>query len=151
MVSASLTGERVTTRAAVAGSGLVRLLRVHEGQLLPQSVKRSATPEALRWPAPSAQRSAFDVAYGAPLEGGAWVGLSVTNEGESIPAVDLPYIFERFYRGDRVRTKGEGEKLAPCWLGLAILREAVLAHGWRVEAHSGAGRTCFRVRLPEWR
>ncbi len=75
--------------------------------------------------------------------------LEVADTGEGIPAEDLPYIFERFYRTDRARSRDEGG----AGLGLAIVRALVEAHGGRVEAHSpgpGQGAT-FRVFLPAGR
>jgi two-component system sensor histidine kinase BaeS len=65
--------------------------------------------------------------------------LEVADKGKGIPAAELPFIFERFYRG---RKGGLG-------LGLAIVRELVQAHGGTVNALSSAEwRTVFTVRLP---
>ena len=44
-----------------------------------------------------------------------------------IPPEDLPYIFDRFWRGDKSRTRTEGSS----GLGLAITKQLVLAHGGR--------------------
>jgi len=49
-------------------------------------------------------------------------GLSVLDSGPGIPVEDRPRIFDRFWRGKGVRTKGAG-------LGLAIVMEIVRAHG----------------------
>jgi len=56
---------------------------------------------------------------------------------------DLPYVFERFYRGD-VASKEEGTGL-----GLAIVEHYVRQHRGRilVDSHLGAG-TSFTVFLP---
>jgi len=48
--------------------------------------------------------------------------LSVLDSGPGIPVDDRPRIFDRFWRGRRVRTDGAG-------LGLAIVMEIVRAHG----------------------
>lgn len=73
------------------------------------------------------------------------VRLQVRDTGAGIPAEDLPYIFDRFWRGDksRMRTSGAGSGL-----GLAIARQIVRAHGGRivVESQLGAG-TSFKVDL----
>lgn len=54
----------------------------------------------------------------------------VTNYGEEIPNVDLPYLFERFYKVDKNRTTtGTG-------LGLAIAKSIVEKHGGIVTAES---------------
>jgi len=71
--------------------------------------------------------------------------LSVADSGPGIPEEDLPYIFERFYRGDRSRARESGGS----GLGLAIVRRLVEAHGGRVWAENkeGAGAT-FTIALP---
>ena len=73
------------------------------------------------------------------------VELRVQDEGQGIPAEDLPRIFERFYQVDKARgpLRGSG-------LGLAIAREIVQAHGGRIHASSeGPSRgSTFTVWLP---
>ncbi len=72
--------------------------------------------------------------------------LSVEDTGEGIPPEDLPYIFDRFWRGDKSRTRGAG---AGSGLGLAIARQLVEAHGGRIWAESEEGRgTRFHIELP---
>ncbi len=72
------------------------------------------------------------------------VEAAVADEGLGIAAVDLPRIFERFYKADRSRTAGGGTGL-----GLAIARHIVVGHGGRiaVESREGAGAR-FIVTLP---
>ncbi len=72
------------------------------------------------------------------------VTVRVTNTG-SIPSEMLPHVFDRFYRGDHSRA----ERTGGSGVGLAIVRELVLAHGGSVVAESapGAGVT-MTVRLP---
>jgi len=53
------------------------------------------------------------------------VYITVTDSGLGIPAADLPHVFDRFYRGDRSRTRTTGGS----GLGLAIARQIVEAHG----------------------
>jgi two-component system sensor histidine kinase BaeS len=65
--------------------------------------------------------------------------LEVRDNGAGIEPADLPYIFERFYRG-----AGGG-----LGLGLTIVRELVEAHGGRVSASSEHGKgATFTVLLP---
>ncbi len=66
------------------------------------------------------------------------------NEGAGIAAEDLPYVFERFYRGDRSRSREAGG----AGIGLSIVKELVEAHGGEVGVDSAPGRTAFRFTLP---
>ena len=59
----------------------------------------------------------------------------VTDTGEGIPAEDLPYVFERFYRADAARHSDSGG----AGLGLAIARRIVADHGGKVFALSEPG------------
>ena len=78
------------------------------------------------------------------LEGG--VMFTVSDSGSGIPPEDLPYIFDRFWRGDRARARS-GK--AGSGLGLAIARQLVLAHGGSIEVTSQPGEgTSFRILLP---
>ena len=73
--------------------------------------------------------------------------VTVRDSGVGIAAADLPYIFERFYRADRARSRiaergGFG-------LGLAISQWIVQAHGGTITVHSRLGRgSTFTVSLP---
>lgn len=71
--------------------------------------------------------------------------LSVADVGPGIAAEDLPYVFERFYRGDRSRSSAAGRT----GLGLAISKAIVAAHGGSLDVASPAGvGATFTVRLP---
>ena len=71
--------------------------------------------------------------------------LTVADTGVGIPAEDLPYVFERFFRSKvskRVNPGGSG-------LGLSIVRWIVAAHKGRVTAESEMGKgSTFIVALP---
>jgi signal transduction histidine kinase len=73
------------------------------------------------------------------------VEVTVSDTGEGIRAADLPYVFERFYRGEKSRNRGTGG----AGLGLAIARSIVQAHGGeiRVESETGKG-THFTFHIP---
>jgi PAS domain S-box-containing protein len=77
---------------------------------------------------------------------GAWVELSVCNEGPPIPEDLEPILFNAFTRG-----AGSGERSGGgVGLGLFIVHEIVRSHGGHVEVHrSGEGVTCFVVSLPK--
>jgi two-component system phosphate regulon sensor histidine kinase PhoR len=71
------------------------------------------------------------------------IKFSVQDNGSGIPAIDLPRIFERFFKSDRAR-RGGGTGL-----GLAISRHLVEAHGGKIWAESieGQGST-FTFTIP---
>jgi two-component system, OmpR family, sensor histidine kinase BaeS len=75
---------------------------------------------------------------------GDWLRCTVENSGPSIPADQLPLIWERLYRVDPSRTRASGG----AGIGLAIVREIVEAHGGSVGASSTGGRTAIWFRLP---
>lgn len=75
---------------------------------------------------------------------GGRVLLSVADSGPGIPTEDLPYIFDRFYRGDKARAADGASGL-----GLAIARSLVEAHGGQLTAENvPSGGACFTVSLP---
>jgi len=67
-----------------------------------------------------------------------------TNSGEGIPAEDLPHIFERFYRGEKSRSRESGG----AGIGLSIVKKIVEAHGGTVGAESRPGDTQVWFTLP---
>ena len=73
------------------------------------------------------------------------VHLAVIDTGTGISPEDLPHVFDRFYRGDKSRSRRGGG----AGLGLAIARQLVIAHGGEIAAESALGAgTTFRVTLP---
>jgi len=70
--------------------------------------------------------------------------IRVTDEGPGIAEDEQERIFDRFYRVDDSRTRGNGGT----GLGLAVVRSLVEAHDGTVDVTSEPGRTVFTVRLP---
>jgi len=73
------------------------------------------------------------------------IQLQVQDTGIGIPAEDLPFIFDRFWRGDKSRSERVNSGL-----GLAIAKQLILAHGGEIEVKSEAGAgTIFTIYLPK--
>jgi signal transduction histidine kinase len=71
--------------------------------------------------------------------------VSVEDTGPGIPAENLPWVFERFYRVDPSRSRDDGGT----GIGLAIARSVVEAHGGKIWAESEVGHgSRFRFVLP---
>lgn len=78
-----------------------------------------------------------------PLEQG--IQLMVQDTGVGIAAADLPYIFDRFWRGEKARTRQDGTGSG---LGLAIARQLVQAHGGTIHVTSQPDQgTTFTITL----
>ncbi|WP_370239454.1 heavy metal sensor histidine kinase [Neptunomonas phycophila] len=72
--------------------------------------------------------------------------LIVKNAGVPIPESDIPHLFERFYRVDKNRVKGDSEGSG---LGLAITRAIVVAHNGDISVTSTMEGTIFRILFPK--
>jgi signal transduction histidine kinase len=72
------------------------------------------------------------------------VVLRVVDSGEGIPRDHLPYVFERFYKVDAARTRGDSGS----GLGLSISKAIIERHGGTIVAESEPGRTVFTIVLP---
>ena len=133
-------------QAEAAGVSLLLDLHCDEPLLVWGDVGRldqvlsNLVANALRY---TPQGGRIEIAAGR-LEGGVWV--HVADTGVGISPEDLPYVFDRFWKGDRSRTRAEG---AGSGLGLAIARQLVHAHGGTIEVSSILGEgTTFRIELP---
>jgi signal transduction histidine kinase len=73
------------------------------------------------------------------------VEVVVTDTGTGIPREDLPYVFERFWRGEKSRSRASGGS----GLGLAIVKQLVEMHGGTVGVESAPGKgSSFCFTLP---
>jgi two-component system phosphate regulon sensor histidine kinase PhoR len=76
------------------------------------------------------------------------IEFAVEDTGCGIAAKELPRIFERFYKTDRARRRGQDE-LRGTGLGLAIAKHTVEAHGGKIWAESVEGKgSIFYFTLP---
>ncbi len=76
------------------------------------------------------------------------VRVSVYNEGEGIAKADLPFVFERFYKGDKSR----GLDKSGVGLGMFIAKTIIDAHQQRIWVESEQGaycEFCFTLSLSE--
>ncbi len=79
-------------------------------------------------------------------DAGSEIEVSVRDTGVGIAPEHLPYVFERFYRADRSRTRTTGG----AGLGLAIVKQLVEAHGGHVWVESTVGKgSTFTFTLPK--
>lgn len=77
--------------------------------------------------------------------GNHWLGVTICDTGVGIAADELPYIFNRFYRTSRSRSRKSGGS----GIGLAIVKELVEIHDGRVTVQSQLGMgSRFTVYLP---
>ena len=73
------------------------------------------------------------------------VHLRISDTGEGIAPEDLPLIWERFYKGDKSRTRSQGGT----GLGLAIVKQIVEGHGGQINVESKLKEgTTFNIVLP---
>jgi two-component system, OmpR family, sensor kinase len=74
-----------------------------------------------------------------------WAHLHVADTGIGIPPDDLPYIFDRFYRVDKARSRGQGGS----GLGLSIAKWIATAHDGDLTVTSQVGNgSTFTLSLP---
>jgi signal transduction histidine kinase len=137
-VRLDLVAERVAARAADRAPGLRYELDCRPTLVRgdPDALERAIgnlVDNALKWSPPDG-RIRISAADGT---------VEVSDDGPGIPADDLPYIFDRFYRSAKARAlPGSG-------LGLAIVRRIADMHDGTVEAIPLQQGVKFRISLPE--
>jgi signal transduction histidine kinase len=78
------------------------------------------------------------------VDGG--IKIVVKDTGKGIPAEQIPFIFDRFWRGDKSRTGRTNSGL-----GLAITKQLIHAHHGTIEAQSKINEgTTFTIELPDY-
>ena len=77
-------------------------------------------------------------------EGGSKAYISISNQGETIPAEELPLVFDRFHKLDKSRSINRDG-----WgLGLYIVKTIVCSHGENISVTSRDGKTEFTFTMP---
>lgn len=72
--------------------------------------------------------------------------IEVSDTGSGIDPEDIPYLFERFYKGDKARTRGR----SGTGLGLSIVKNIVEAHKGHIYVESRLGEgTSFKIQIPQ--
>lgn len=70
----------------------------------------------------------------------------ISDQGVGIPPEDLPFVFDRFYKADKARVRGE---TVGTGIGLAIVQNIVTAHKGTIQAVSEVGKgTSFTIIIP---
>jgi len=81
-------------------------------------------------------------------EEGQMAVVAITDTGIGIAPEDILFVFERFYRADKARSRADGG----AGLGLAICRHIAEVHGGKIEVESQVGKgSTFSVFLPRYR
>ena len=132
----------------------IRVLRTGAGPSMAVRANRLLVQRAIANLISNAVRHAprdtdLQIAIGSPDSGEpGWVELKVSNAGSRIPLEDMPWIFQRFFRGDAAKAQArEGQE---GWgLGLAIVKAIMDMHGGHVKAQSEEGLTSFTLRFPQ--
>jgi two-component system OmpR family sensor kinase len=121
-----------------------------ESRDLQPGITVQADPEALKQVVTNLAQNALKYAPGAEqhwslFQADGRAAIRLQDSGPGIASVDLPHIFERFYRGAPARERSSGGS----GLGLAIAKSIVEAHDGTIEAQSepGEGAT-FTAWLP---
>jgi two-component system, OmpR family, phosphate regulon sensor histidine kinase PhoR len=81
-----------------------------------------------------------------------YVEINIIDFGQGFSEVDLPFVFERFYRGDSSRSRQSAiDQPGGSGLGLAIVQQIILAHNGSIAArnHPKTGGAWLQITLPK--
>lgn len=83
-----------------------------------------------------------------------YIEIDIIDAGHGFSEIDLPYIFERFYRGDSSRQRQPSpDQPGGSGLGLAIVQQIIFAHGGAIAArnHPETGGAWLQITLPKFK
>ena len=142
VVAEAVDRTRVTAadRGVALVSGGVKGLVVYGDKVMLTTAVRNLLDNAVRYSRPRGR-----VSVGVSQHDGL-VSIAVVDQGEGIAPEARERVFERFYRGDKARSRETGGS----GLGLSIVKHVIADHGGRVNLWSEAGKgSTFTVLLPE--
>lgn len=99
-----------------------------------------------------AARKLLENSYPDQAEITEYVEINIIDSGQGFSEVDLPFVFERFYRGDSSRSRQSTiEQPGGSGLGLAIVQQIILAHHGSIAArnHPKTGGAWLQITLPK--
>ena len=94
----------------------------------------------------------LEISYLDCLEITEYVEINIIDSGQGFKETDLPFVFERFYRGDSSRQRqSTTEEPEGSGLGLAIVQQIILAHHGSIAArnHPKTGGAWLQITLPK--
>ncbi len=142
VVAEALDRTRITAadREVPLVSGGVKGLMVYGDKAMLTTAVRNLLDNAVRYSRPYGR-----VSVGVSTHDGL-VSIAVVDQGEGIPPDVRERVFERFYRGDKARSRETGGT----GLGLSIVKHIIADHGGRVNLWSEPGKgSTFTILLPE--
>ncbi|MEU0159760.1 HAMP domain-containing sensor histidine kinase [Streptomyces sp. NPDC006261] len=151
---AEAAGVTLTVEAGAGAAAMVRAdpvrLRQAVGNLVSNAVRHTPAGGTVTLRAYEGGDGPFGAGAGPEARSEAGPGarevvIEVADTGSGIPAGDLPYVFDRFWRAEKSRSRRTGGS----GLGLAIVRKLTEAHGGTASATSTEGEgSTFTLRLP---
>ncbi len=77
--------------------------------------------------------------------------IQIRDNGKGIAVDQLPYVFDRFYKVDKARTRSD-QGIGGTGLGLSIVKNIINAHGEEISVNSQLGKgTIFTFSVPNWK
>ena len=136
--------DRMAVEAETRGVNLVtggtKGLYVYGDRAMLTTAVRNLLDNAVRYSRPHGR-----VSIGVSTHDGL-VSLAVVDQGQGITSEQQERVFERFYRGDKARSRDTGGS----GLGLSIVKHVVADHGGRMNLWSAPGQgSTFTILLPE--